>query len=190
MVVAAVESLAAAAQVADVAPPPIWAMIESPASLLRLEEICSAHGSLEVLVMGTSDLVRDLRARHIESREPVLYALSATVTAARVFDLDVLDGVHLDFRNLESFRATCEQGRALGFDGRTLIHPSQIEIANEVFGFSAEDLDLAERIVEVWQQAEADGLGVVELDGQLIENLHAAEAQRTLALAEELRKRS
>ena len=190
MVVAATEAVAAAANLGGVAPPPVWAMIESPASLLRLEQICTAHTALEVLVMGTSDLVRDLRARHIESREPLLYALSTAVTAARAFNLEILDGVHLDFRNLESFRSTCEQGRALGFDGRTLIHPSQVDIANEIYGFSAEDVDLARRIIDVWQRAEAEGLGVVELDGQLIENLHAAEARRTLALAEELSERS
>jgi len=189
MVVDAAEALVATAAVASVTPPPVWAMIESPASLLKLEQICSAHGALEVLVMGTSDLVRDLRARHVESREPLLFALSAAVTAARAFDLDILDGVHLDFRNLESFRTTCEQGRGLGFDGRTLIHPSQVDIANEIYGFSAEDLALAERIIEVWERAEAKGLGVVELDGQLIENLHAAEARRTLAFAKELRER-
>jgi len=189
MVVAAADALAAGERVTGVSAPPLWAMIESPKSILNLEQICSAHPSLEVLVMGTSDLVRDLRARHVENREPLIYALSAAVNAARAFGLEVLDGVHLDFRNLESFRLSCQQGRALGFDGRTLIHPSQIDFANEIYGFSAQDVAQAQRIIDVWQRAEAEGLGVVELDGQLIENLHATEAQRVLALAQALAAR-
>jgi len=190
ILVSAAQSLAVAAESAGVASPPLWAMIESPASILNLNSICSAHKDLAVLVMGTSDLVRDLRATHAESREPLLYALSATVIAARAHGLEVLDGVHLDFRNQQSFRTTSEQGRALGFDGRTLIHPSQIEPANEIFGLSAEDVAHAERVVEVWKRAEAAGQGVVELDGQLIENLHAADAARTLALAAALSLRN
>lgn len=189
MVAAAADTVAQTARECEVLMPPLWAMIESPQSIMNLEQICLAHSSLAVLVMGTSDLVRDLRASHLESREPLIYSLSAAVTAARAFDLEILDGVHLDFRNLESFRATCQQGRAMGFDGRTLIHPSQIDSANEIFGFSAEDVEQAQRIVEVWERAEKQGVGVVELDGQLIENLHASDARRTLALAAALAER-
>jgi len=186
----AAESLAVAAKDTGVLAPPLWAMIESPASIMNLQQICSAHEDLTVLVMGTSDLVRDLRGSHVASREPLIYALSAAVMAARASGLEVLDGVHLDFRNLDSFRTTCEQGRALGFDGRTLIHPTQIDPANEIYGFSADDVAHAERVIEVWQRAEAAGQGVVELDGQLIENLHADDARRTLALAAALGERS
>ena len=169
--------------------PALWAMIESPKSIIELPQICTASSALQVLVMGTSDLVRDLSAAHQANREPLLYALSATVNAARAYGLDVLDGVHLDFRNAETFRATCEQGKALGFDGRTLIHPSQVEVANKTFGFSAEDIEHASRVLEAWQRAEAAGRGVVELDGQLVENLHADDARALLALAEALKRR-
>ena len=98
--------------------------------------------------------------------------------------------VCISTRNAETFRATCEQGRALGFDGRTLIHPSQVETANKIFGFSAEDIEYARRVLDAWQRAEAEGLGVVELNGQLIENLHADDARRLLALAESLQNRA
>ncbi len=178
-----------AATAVALAPPPLWAMIESPLAIMRLSEICAAHPALAVLVMGTSDLVRDLRARHLENREPLLYALSASVTAARAFGLEVLDGVHLDFRNLESFRTSCEQGRAMGFDGRSLIHPGQIDPANEIYGFSASEVAQAQRVIDTWNEAEAQGLGVVELDGQLIENLHAADAKRLLRLSQALAER-
>ena len=175
---------------ANKAAPALWIMIESPTSILRLDAICDAHQELAVLVMGTSDLVRDLRAQHQPSREPLLYSLSAAVTAARAYGLEVLDGVHLDFRNAETFLATCEQGRAMGFDGRSLIHPGQIEVANEIYGFSEQAIEHARRVIDVWQIAQQQGKGVVELDGQLIENLHAAEAARLLALAETLAQRT
>lgn len=169
--------------------PALWLMIESPRSILSLEEICQASAGVRALVMGTSDLVQALRAQHTENREPLQYALSRAVTVARAFGLDILDGVHLDFRNLESFERTCEQGRAMGFDGRSLIHPGQVEIANRVYGFSDDEVAHAQRLLEVWEQAEAQGLGVVELDGQLVENLHAAEARRVLAMAQALKRR-
>ena len=103
---------------------------------------------------------------------------------------DRLDGVHLDFRNAETFLETCEQGRAMGFDGRSLIHPGQIEVANEIYGFSEQAIAHARRVIDVWRVAQEQGKGVVELDGQLIENLHAAEAARLLALAETLDQRA
>lgn len=171
-------------------PLPLWAMIESPLSILNLETICRAESGLQVLVMGTSDLVRDLRAQHVIDREPLVYALSRAVTVARAFALDVLDGVHLDFRNLASFRTSCEQGRAMGFDGRSLIHPGQVDLANEIYGFSAVDIDHARRLLDVWERAQAQGLGVVELDGQLVENLHAAQAERLLQMAAALKDRT
>jgi len=169
--------------------PALWVMIESPASIVALESICLGCERLAMLVVGTSDLVRDMRAQHLPDRAPVLYALSKSVTVGRAFGLEVLDGVHLDFRNLDTFRSTCEQGRAMGFDGRTLIHPGQIEIANEVYGLSAEDVAHAHRVVAAWQQAEGAGLGVVDLDGQLVESMHAAEAERVIALSEKLQQR-
>ncbi len=170
--------------------PQLWLMIESPRSILALEAIAEAllraNASCEVsgaLVMGTSDLVQELRAQHVTNREPLLFALSRAVTVARAHGLDILDGVHLDFRNLDTFRTSCEQGRALGFDGRSLIHPGQVELANAIYGFSDAVVEHAKAVLRVWNEAKAQGLGVVELDGQLIENLHALEAQRVLAMS-------
>jgi citrate lyase subunit beta/citryl-CoA lyase len=134
--------------------------------------------------MGTSDLVRELRASHTLDRSNLAYALQRSVAVARRSGKDILDGVHLDFRNLETFRTVCEQGKDLGFDGKTLIHPDQIAIANNVFGYSDAEHAHARAVLEVWQQAQAEGKGVAELDGQLIENLHAAEAQRVIAYYE------
>ena len=171
--------------------PQLWLMIESPRSILALEAIgeallranagCESAGAL---VMGTSDLVQDLRAQHSVGREPLIYALSKAVTVARAYGLDILDGVHLDFRNLDTFRTSCQQGRAMGFDGRSLIHPGQVELANEIYGFSAAVIEHAAAVIRVWNEAKAKGLGVVELEGQLIENLHAEEAQRVLAMSD------
>ncbi|MEM1231466.1 MAG: CoA ester lyase [Pseudomonadota bacterium] len=169
---------------------PRWYMVETPQALLELEALVDASTALSVLVMGTSDLVKELRGRHRPDRANLAYALQRTVTVARARGLTVLDGVHLDFRNLESFRDLCEDGLDMGFDGKTLIHPAQIDIANAVFGPGAEDVAWAERVVEVWDSATAAGKGVVELDGQLIENLHAEEAQRTLAVAKAISERS
>lgn len=169
---------------------PLWLMIETPLGVLNAAEVAASSRRLSALVMGTSDLVKELRASHIESRSNLSYALQHCVLAARSVGLDVLDGVHLDFRNLESFLSSCEQGRAMGFDGRTLIHPSQIEIANRVFGYTAEAIEDARAVIDVWQGAQAAGKGVAELNGRLIENLHAAEAERVLAFAEAIASRN
>jgi citrate lyase subunit beta/citryl-CoA lyase len=168
---------------------PVWVMIETPRGVLAAEQIVTSSERLQVLVMGTSDLVTELRARHTQDRQPLLPALGHCVLVARAHDRVVLDGVHLDFRNLESFSQACGQGRDLGFDGKTLIHPSQIEIANRIFGPSAEDIDLARQIVAAWRDAQRAGKGVVVVNGRLIENLHASEAERTLVFAEALSQR-
>lgn len=196
MVEAAAASLATLGlTLSDEPLPQLWLMIESPRSILELAAICEAllranasQKTPGVLVMGTSDLVQELRAQHTSDREPLLYALSKAVTVARAFGLDILDGVHLDFRNLDSFAQSCEQGRAMGFDGRSLIHPDQIDLANERYGVSNEEIEHATNVLRVWDEAQSAGLGVVELDGQLIENLHAAEAQRVIAMAEAARR--
>ena len=128
--------------------------------------------------------LKELRAEHTPTRSNLAFALQRCVLAAREAGVDVLDGVHLDFRNLDSFREACEQGRAMGFDGKTLIHPTQVEPANEVFGYGEEAIEDARAVLEVWAAAQAEGKGVAELDGRLIENLHAAEAERVLAFAD------
>lgn len=116
---------------------PVWFMVETPLAVLDVHRLAAHTGRLAALVMGTSDLVKALRARHTEERHNLSFALQHCVLAARALGLDVLDGVHLEFRNLESFRAACRQARDMGFDGKTLIHPSQVEDANAIFGYDA-----------------------------------------------------
>lgn len=167
---------------------PLWLMIETPTAVLRLEEF-GGDEEVAALVLGTSDLVKELRAQHTPARHNLAYALQRCVLTARMLGKEIFDGVHLDFRNLPELRDACEAGRAMGFDGKTLIHPDQVPIANEVFGYSPEAVAQAEAILEVWQEALAQGKGVAELDGQLIENLHAHEAQRVVAFGQALRRR-
>ncbi len=169
---------------------PIWLMIETPKGVLDVREVAASSERIECLVMGTSDLVAELRAEHIVSRQNLAYSLQHCVLSARAENVDILDGVHLDFRNLDSFRGACEQGSAMGFDGKTLIHPTQIGIANEIFGYSEDETVDARAILKVWRAALAAGKGVAELDGRLIENLHAAEAERVLAFVEAIASRS
>ena len=185
----AVQDLLAALDAAGGDKLPVWLMIESPASILSVAAIACASPRIGALVAGTSDLVQALRARHTPGRENLAFALQQCVTAARAAGIDALDGVHLDFRNTDSFRDACVAARDMGFDGKTLIHPAQIDIANECFGPDPAAVDHAERVLATWQAALAEGRGVAELDGQLIENLHAAEAERTLAYASALAAR-
>jgi len=167
----------------------VWFMVETPLAVLDVRRLAAHNARLAVLVMGTSDLVKELRARHTEDRYNLAFALQHCVLAARALGLDLLDGVHLDFRNEASFRAACRQARDMGFDGKSLIHPAQVEPANEIFGYDDAAVAHARRVLEVWQAAQAQRKGVAVLDGQLIENLHAAEAERVLALARALRGR-
>jgi len=169
---------------------PLWLMIETPRGVLDVREVAAASPRVACLVMGTSDLVKELRATHVQARDNLAYALQHCVLAARSIGLDVLDGVHLDFRNPDSFRAVCGQGRAMGFDGKTLIHPTQIDIANQVFGYDDAAIADARAVLAAWEAATAAGKGVAELDGRLIENLHAAEAERVLAFARALAERA
>lgn len=184
--VAAIDAALAGAGQAQLAR---WYMIETPLALLDLRDLVIASSHLEALVLGTSDLVKELRATHTGSRSNLGYALQRCVVVARAYGLDVLDGVHLDFRNLETFEQSCQDALAMGFDGKTLIHPGQIDIANRVFGPNPDAVAHARRVLEAWDAAQASGRGVVELDGQLVENLHADEARRLLAFDQRLRQR-
>ncbi|MEO0623980.1 MAG: CoA ester lyase [Pseudomonadota bacterium] len=161
----------------------IWAMMETPLGMLRAAEIAAAHPRLACLVMGTNDLVKDLHAEHTESRMPVITALGLCLLAARAHGLAILDGVYNAIQDEEALAASCAQGRAFGFDGKTLIHPSQIAVTNRVFAPSEEELTLARRYVEAFEEAEAAGRGVAVVDGRLVENLHVENAQRQLAQA-------
>ncbi len=174
------QALRAAGAPADI---PIWAMAETPLGFLRLDDIACGHPQLAAIVMGTSDLVKDLHARHTEGRTETLFARSLAVMVARAYDLIVLDGVHLDLNDEAGLAAACAQGRDLGFDGKTLIHPKQISAANAAFGPSEQELATAQKRLAAWRSAQAAGQGVVLVDGELVENLHIEEALRVLALA-------
>ena len=184
-----VEEIVAAVDAAGGTTLPIWIMIETPKAIVDLQSF-AGHPRVKALIMGTSDLVKELRAQHTPDRHNLDYALQRCVMSARYFDIEIFDGVHLDFKNEASFRNVCAGGRAMGFDGKTLIHPSQVAAANEIFGFSEEQIENAQRTLEVWQSALEEGKGVAVLDGKLVENLHAAEAERVVAFAQALEARN
>jgi len=162
----------------------IMCMMETPPGMLHAEAVAGASNRISCLVMGTSDLVKDLQASHTDARLPVLTSLGLCLLAARAFGLAIVDGVHLDLADDEGFAAACVQGLELGFDGRTLIHPKTIAKANEVFSPSAEEVAFSHRIIAAHAEATAEGKGVVLVDGKLIENLHVENAKRLVALAE------
>jgi citrate lyase subunit beta/citryl-CoA lyase len=161
----------------------IWCMMETPRGMLRAEEIADSSPRLGGLVMGTSDLAKDLQAQHTAMRLPLITALGLCLLAARAARIAILDGVFLDLNDHEGFIDSCRQGAELGFDGKTLIHPKQLEAANDVFGPSEEELRLSKRIIDAYAAAEAEGKGVVVVDGKLIEKLHVDHAERVVALA-------
>lgn len=161
----------------------IWAMVETPTAILDVRAI-AAFWRVEVLVMGTNDLARELRASHsARDRYPLLPHLATSLLAAREVGKTILDGVFNDVKDLDSFRAECVQGFEMGFDGKTLIHPGQVDIANEVWSPSKEEVEHAWKVIEAFEEATTTGRGVIALDGKMIEGLHVANAQRVLALA-------
>lgn len=167
----------------------LWAMIETPAGVAAAGEVAQFPG-VEALVMGTTDLAAELRVPHRPDRLGLQHALSQCVLAARCAGILALDGVYLDLQDAQGFEAICEQGRALGFDGKTLIHPSQLAAANAVFGPTQGDVDHAQRLLAAWEEASAAGAGLAVLEGKLIEVMHVDEARRTLALAASIAKLS
>ena len=146
-------------------------------------EAIAGYGRLTALLMGTTDLACELRLPPDPARAGLLYALGRCVMAARLAGITALDGVYLDIKNEEGLRAFCEQGRALGFDGKTLIHPAQIALTNAVFGPDAAAVEHARQLLDCWEQATVAGKGVAVLDGKLIETMHVDEARRLLAVA-------
>jgi citrate lyase subunit beta / citryl-CoA lyase len=164
----------------------LWAMIETPRAFLRIEEIVSASDRLGVLVIGTNDLVNDLHGLHVPGRAPVVPALALAVLGARAAGKAILDGVFNAIKDDAGFRAEARQGREMGFDGKTLIHPSQVAPANDVFGPSEKELGDARKIVSAYEQAHAAGDSVITVDGRMIESLHVRDAQRILALADRI----
>jgi citrate lyase subunit beta/citryl-CoA lyase len=157
-------------------------MLETPVAMLHAEEICSASERLTVLVMGTNDLAKELHAKRVADRQPLMAGLSLSLLAARATGKVILDGVFNDIKDEEGFMAECLQGRAMGFDGKTLIHPGQVAGCNEAFSPEEQEIELAVRIIAAFEEAERDGRGVVTVDGRMIENLHVDEARRVLAI--------
>ncbi|HEY1721235.1 MAG TPA: CoA ester lyase [Magnetospirillaceae bacterium] len=164
----------------------LWCMIETPRGVLRAEEIADASPRVACLVMGTTDLANDLQAGHTPDRAPLLHALSHCLLAARAAGLACLDGVQLDLEDEAGFERVCRQGMAMGFDGKTLIHPKTVETTNRIYGPSAADIDDARKIVAAYTTAEAAGKGVTVVDGKLVEQLHVSAAQRVIGLAEQI----
>jgi citrate lyase subunit beta/citryl-CoA lyase len=161
----------------------IWCMMETPRAMLNAEAIAGASPRVACFVMGTSDLANDLHAQHTRDRLPMLTSLGLCMLAARAYGLAILDGVHLDLEDMAGFEEACRQGHDLGFDGKTLIHPKTIEIANRIFAPSRAEIDWAERIIAAHAAALAEGKGIVVVDGRLVENLHVLNARRIVDLA-------
>lgn len=171
----------------------VWAMIETPLAILRAEAIASAANDVDTrlacLVMGTNDLAKETRARFVPGRAPMLPWLATALLAARAYGLDILDGVHNALQDEAGFRAECEQGRDMGFDGKTLIHPNQIAPADEVFAPAAEEVERARAIIAAFERPENAARGAISLDGRMVERLHADMARRTVGLAEAIAAR-
>ena len=162
----------------------LWAMVETPLAILKIGEIAGAGGRLACFVMGTNDLIKEFHGVHTQDRLNLSAALGLSVAAARAYGLSVIDGVYNDIANSDGFYECCRQGRAFGFDGKTLIHPSQIDPCNNVFAPSAADVEAARKIIAAFDRAENKGKGAISLDGRMVELLHAEIARNTVALAD------
>ena len=174
----------AAALMAEASPRTrLWVMMETPLAILKAEEIAGAHKRLSCLVLGTNDLVKETRVSTANQRFALVPMLSLCVLAARAHGLDVIDGVYNDFRDETGFRSECEQGRDLGMDGKTLIHPGQIAACNDVFSPPAEEVAWSRKIIAAFQQPENAARGVITIDGKMVERLHLTMAERVAAIA-------
>ncbi|MCX8225787.1 MAG: CoA ester lyase [Sulfitobacter sp.] len=159
---------------------PLWAMMETPGAMLNAAAI-GAHPKLQCMVMGTNDLNKDLQTRVRPDRLPLLTGLGLCVLAAKANGIAIIDGVYNAFKDDEGHRVECDQGRDMGFDGKTLIHPAQLGVANEAFSPSEAEADLARRQIAAFDEMQATGQGVAVVDGRIVENLHVATARETLA---------
>ncbi|MFV3075824.1 HpcH/HpaI aldolase/citrate lyase family protein [Niveispirillum fermenti] len=162
----------------------LWVMMETPRAMLAAGEIAGASARLECLVMGTSDLTKDLNALPTRDRLPMVTSLGLCLLAARAYGLTALDGVHVDLDDADGLAASCRQGRELGFDGKTLIHPKQLDAANTAFAPTSEEVARARRIIDAHASAVAEGKGITLVDGKLVEALHVETARRVVALGE------
>jgi citrate lyase subunit beta/citryl-CoA lyase len=185
-----------AARIVDMGTDPhirVWAMMETPLAMLNVGAIAAAaldsETRLSGFVMGTNDLAKDTRARIVPGRAPMLPWLTSCVAAARAFDIDILDGVYNDLGNAEGFADECRQARDLGFDGKTLIHPRQIEACNDAFSPPAEEVEAARKIIAAFDLPENQGKGVIQIEGRMVERLHADMARRTVEIADAIAQR-
>ena len=185
-----------AARIVDMGTDPhirVWAMMETPLAMLNVAAIAAAaHDSetrLTGFVMGTNDLAKDTRARIVPGRAPMLPWLMSCVAAARAHGLDILDGVYNDLGDAEGFAAECRQARDLGFDGKTLIHPKQIEACNEAFSPAPDEVEAARKIIAAFDLPENRDKGVIQIEGRMVERLHAEMARRTVEIADAIAHR-
>jgi len=162
----------------------VWAMVETPIAILNVGAIAASGGRLACFVMGTNDLIKEIRGFHTQDRANLSAALSLSVLAARANGIAVIDGVYNDIQNEAGFKATCEQAKSFGFDGKTLIHPSQVEPCNAVFAPSAEEVEAARKLIAAFELPENKGKGAIKLDGRMAELLHAEIARGTVAMAD------
>ncbi|EIJ42553.1 citrate lyase beta subunit [Beggiatoa alba B18LD] len=168
---------------------PIWIMAETALGMLNIASIAT-HPRLAGIVMGTSDLAKEMRVKHTADRIGMLVPLSLCVLAARANGLEILDGVYLNLEDETGFCAACEQGKNMGFDGKTLIHPKQIDVTNQIFSPSGADINHAREVIQAWEEARKASKGVVVVNGKLVENLHYEESLRVLALADAIKERN
>lgn len=166
----------------------IWAMMETPLGVLNAVEIAQSHPRIAGFVMGTNDLVKELQATHVPGRAPVATSLSLCLLAARAAGLACIDGVYNAFKDDDGLRAECDDGRSRGFDGKTLIHPAQLAIANACFGPTAEALDIAREQLAAFEAVEAAGQGVAVVNGRIVEKLHVETAKRLIAESEAIER--
>ena len=162
----------------------VWAMVETPVAILNVGAIAASGGRLACFVMGTNDLIKEIRGFHTQDRANLSAALSLSVLAARANGIAVIDGVYNDIQNEAGFKATCEQAKSFGFDGKTLIHPSQVEPCNAVFAPSVEEVEAARKLIAAFELPENKGKGAIKLDGRMVELLHAEIARGTVAMAD------
>ena len=165
----------------------LWAMVETPVAMLHCEEIAKASDRLDCLVMGTNDLAKELFAEHVPGRGPLLTGLGLCLLAARAAGISIIDGVYNNVKDAEGFEAECQQGRQMGFDGKTLIHPGQVDPCNAAFAPSEAAVEEARAILVAWDEALAQGRGVATVNGRMIENLHVETAKRNLQMHEAIR---
>ncbi|KIC16409.1 MULTISPECIES: HpcH/HpaI aldolase/citrate lyase family protein [unclassified Leisingera] len=162
---------------------PLWAMMETPRGMLNAAAI-AAHPKLQGMVMGTNDLAKELQTRYRPDRMPMMAGLGLCLLAAKAEGLVIVDGVYNAFKDVEGLAAECAQGRDMGFDGKTLIHPAQVEVANAAFAPTEREIDTSRRQIAAFDEAQAAGQGVAVVDGKIVENLHVVTAREILAKAD------